>query len=191
MNAILNYVLSMLPYMIAASPIYLLARVIFVKVKQKKANRYHEAALFFLAVFAVGLASQTVLPSFEINANGFHLIQKGVHKTNIIPLTVLFETYREVFVNGNIHYFLINFLGNLVMFLPFGFLVPLLWNLSGKKTLLIGFFCSLFIECCQLFLARGTDVDDLILNTAGTALGLLLYRYFENKCISVLEKFKN
>ena len=65
------------------------------------------------------------------------------------------------------YYFLINFLGNIIMFMPFGLFIPYLWGISGKKTILIGFSSSLFIEFCQLFLSRGTDVDDLILNTLG------------------------
>lgn len=76
------------------------------------------------------------------------------------------------------------------MFMPFGFLIPLLWNVSDKKVIVIGFCSSLFIEFCQLFLARGTDVDDLILNTTGTILGLLLYKMLYKKSKKIMVKFK-
>ena len=76
------------------------------------------------------------------------------------------------------------------MFMPFGFLIPLLWNVSNKKVIVIGFCSSLFIEFCQLFLARGTDVDDLILNTTGTILGLLLYKMLYKKSKKIMVKFK-
>lgn len=39
-----------------------------------------------------------------------------------------------------------------------------------------GFLTSLSIETIQLFIDRGTDLDDLILNTVGASGGYLLYR---------------
>jgi len=62
------------------------------------------------------------------------------------------------------------------MFIPIGFFLSLLWKLEDKKVVMIGFCSSLFIETSQLFLRRGTDVDDLILNTLGVYLGLVLYK---------------
>lgn len=71
----------------------------------------------------------------------------------------------------------INVVGNIALFVPFGLLLPLIWNKNGMiRTLLHGAAFSLLIECAQLFLSRGTDVDDLILNTVGTLLGYLAYR---------------
>lgn len=67
------------------------------------------------------------------------------------------------------------------MFLPFGFLVPLIWKEAGKALyiLLAGFSFSLLIEVSQLLSSRGTDVDDLILNTLGAAAGFLLYKVWD------------
>lgn len=62
---------------------------------------------------------------------------------------------------------------NAVMFLPFGFLLPLLWQKcrSWKVTTLAGLLTSGLIEFLQLFSFRATDVDDLLMNTLGTFLG--------------------
>ena len=53
----------------------------------------------------------------------------------------------------------------------------------------------MFIEICQLFLTRGTDVDDLILNTLGVVFGLLcyklLYKKFNNKMDEISSFFSN
>ena len=76
------------------------------------------------------------------------------------------------------------------MFMPIGFFIPLLWKVSNRKVIIIGFGSSLFIEICQLFLTRGTDVDDLILNTIGTILGLLLYRFLYKKFKDWIIKFR-
>lgn len=71
-----------------------------------------------------------------------------------------------------------NFLLNALLFLPLGFLLPALWGefRRWKRTLLLGFGLSLAIELLQLFSFRATDLDDLIANTLGTALGFLLAR---------------
>ena len=83
-----------------------------------------------------------------------------------------------------------NFLGNIILFMPFGFIIPLLWKVSDKKVIVIGFCSSLFIEVCQLFLTRGTDVDDLILNTLGVVFGLLFYKLLYKKFNNKMDKYK-
>lgn len=190
MDKIIEYVLNMIPYMLIVLPVYLLVRFIIVKNSCKKINWYHESGLLLLFLFIVGLLSQAVIPRIEYDSSGFRVISSGVHRTNLIPFKVFGDTYNEVFVNGNINYFLINFLGNIIMFMPVGFLNFLLWDLSYKFVIVVGFSLSFFIEFCQLFLARGTDVDDLILNTIGVIFGLLLYKVLYRKFRNFMIKFR-
>ncbi len=191
MNAIIRYLINMVPYMIITIPVYLIVRFIILKTKKIKINWYHESALFIFALFISGLASQTIIPKIEFGMSGkIGIVKSGVHKTNLIPFKVLYETYYEVFINGYINYFLINFVGNITIFMPIGLFIPLLWNISNKKVILIGFLSSLFIELSQLFLIRGTDVDDLILNTLGTFLGLLVYRFLYKNFKDFITKFR-
>ena len=175
MNKIIEYAINMLPYMLLAVPIYAAARLIYIKVKKREMNWYREILLFCFVLFCAGLASQTVIPKLEFGAGGFGIAESGVHQTNLIPFKVFYETFNEVFYAENINYFLINFLGNIILFVPFGIFLPLLWNFSYAKAVGITFCISLFIETAQLFLPRGTDVDDLILNTLGALLGVLVY----------------
>ena len=191
MSAIIRYVINMIPYMMLAVPVYLVGRLVFCKTKKAKINWYREVTLFAFVIFLVGLASQTIIPKFETGVNGFNIVRSGIHETNLIPFKVLFETYQEVFVNGYINYFLINFLGNIILFIPFGLIVPLLWKTSTVKTILVGFCSSLFIEICQLFLTRGTDIDDLMLNTTGVLLGILVLKFLQKNCKSLVEKFNS
>lgn len=76
------------------------------------------------------------------------------------------------FVNSPVSYLEITLL-NVLLFLPFGILFPVLHNggSSFKKTVFLGFLLSLFIEIMQIFTLRATDVDDLIMNTLGAAAG--------------------
>lgn len=67
---------------------------------------------------------------------------------------------------------------NIIMFLPLGFLIPLIWKQyrNSLKILLIGFGFSLSIEICQLFNRRNTDIDDLIMNTLGAVAGYFIWK---------------
>jgi glycopeptide antibiotics resistance protein len=76
--------------------------------------------------------------------------------------------------------FVVNILGNLGVFLPMGFLVPILWpRRSGSmlgRVATASFGLSLVIEVLQYFSGRRVaDVDDLILNTLGGCLGYGLW----------------
>ena len=70
-----------------------------------------------------------------------------------------------------------NIIGNITMFIPVGIVWPICFRKLDtiKKTVLAGAGFSLFIEVTQLFcLGRHTDIDDLILNIFGTAIGAWL-----------------
>lgn len=62
---------------------------------------------------------------------------------------------------------------NIIMFMPLGFLLPLLWKEYKNliRTAMTGLFFSLGIELCQLCNRRVSDVDDLIMNTLGAVIG--------------------
>ena len=74
---------------------------------------------------------------------------------------------------------LLNLVGTVVAFMPCGFLLPAISRRSRRfgGAVFVGFFISFLIECTQLLLRVGSfDVDDMILNTLGVALGFLLNR---------------
>jgi glycopeptide antibiotics resistance protein len=66
---------------------------------------------------------------------------------------------------------------NVVLFIPFGFLLPMLWADFAKKrqTVVCGFLFSMAVEFVQLFTGRVTDINDLLMNTIGTILGFYLF----------------
>lgn len=74
--------------------------------------------------------------------------------------------------------FVLDLVLNTLLFLPFGFLLPILWKKcrSWKMTVASGFLLSLMVEILQMFCYRVTDVNDLLMNTLGTLLGYLFAR---------------
>lgn len=70
-----------------------------------------------------------------------------------------------------------NLFGNVLIFMPFGFFMPVAFrNKRFFSALCYSFGLSLCVETFQLVAKVGSfDVDDLLLNTAGGAAGYILY----------------
>lgn len=175
MRDVFSYLINMVPYLAITLPVWIVVRVIVLKYRDEKPSWLREIVLCLFVLWCTGTASQTIIPKFEFGISGFGIVASRIHEVNLIPFKVIANTYREAFVNGVRSYFFINFLGNIMMFMPFGFFVPLLWDRSNGKVILLGCLASVFIEVCQLFLYRSTDIDDVILNVIGVVLGLLIF----------------
>ena len=83
----------------------------------------------------------------------------------------------------------VTFYLNIIMCVPLGFLLPLIWKDYRKiyKTTIVGLGFSLLIELSQLITTRATDIDDLIANTIGTVIGYLIWKVFSK----IFNKDKN
>ena len=74
--------------------------------------------------------------------------------------------------------FMINIVGNIVAFAPFGFFLPVIWVRTRHWyiTVLLSFAMSLLVETMQLVGKVGSfDVDDLLLNTIGGFAGYIIF----------------
>jgi len=127
--------------------------------------------IYFLMVINLTLFKQAYL---KLEFNG------GIH-VNLIPFV---ETIKMV--EGHALY---NVVGNILLFVPLGLFIPLLFKTENKlyKIAWYGFVFSLLIEVLQLLTPTNiTDVDDLIFNTLGAIIGYFLYTI----CIKILHKTK-
>lgn len=77
----------------------------------------------------------------------------------------------------------VGYLLNVVLFVPLGLLVPVLWDRLRRfpSVLAAGLAFSLLVEATQLLNIRATDVDDLIMNGLGTAAGFGAYRLLDRR----------
>jgi len=141
---------------------------------------YREGGLLLLFMFAAGLLGLTLTPpgfwSLTFFGGGRPFPAPFSGEVNLTPFVRSLELLRFYVRHEMWSAVWINFPGNVVMFLPAGFFAGLLADKPAwwKSTLLCA-IASLFIETFQLFVARGTDIDDLILNTLGGLLGHGLY----------------
>lgn len=74
---------------------------------------------------------------------------------------------------------------NIILFIPFGFLLPFILKRNFQKTILLGFSFSFAVEMLQLIIAiivgypsRVTDINDLIFNTLGSVIGFIFFSIF-------------
>ena len=76
----------------------------------------------------------------------------------------------------------VNLLGNVAMFLPLGFLPAMVFPRLRRwgRILIAAAAVIVLAEAVQYLTLRGSaDIDDLILNLIGTALGFGIFRVFE------------
>ncbi len=92
-------------------------------------------------------------------------------RINLIPLVHLFDY-------DSIRDIIWNVVGNAAMFIPSGIVLPIIYRELNSfwKVAATGAFISLCTEILQLpFSSRASDIDDLILNTLGAAVGYGIY----------------
>lgn len=107
---------------------------------------------------------------------------QNTYRYNLVPFKEImrFYTYRELI---GMKAFALNLLGNVIAFVPFGMMVPVISSRQRSffKVMGLTFLLSLSIECIQLFTRVGSfDVDDLILNTFGGVIGFCIF-WLSNK----------
>lgn len=89
---------------------------------------------------------------------------------NLVPFTEILR-YKVGTTN-----FYINVIGNIVVFIPFGYFISR--YIKPKKILpilIVSVISSATVEFVQLCIGRSFDVDDIILNAVGALIGFLFY----------------
>lgn len=105
------------------------------------------------------------------------VILEGLGTANFIPFKTIKMYIDYAYKLNSVE----NLAGNVLVFVPFGFLFPLVVKDGAKFYVMFlnAFVFILGIEVFQLFSAFGAfDVDDIILNCLGAALGYGIYRLF-------------
>lgn len=118
--------------------------------------------ILYLLFFASFRYAPTIL--FEIKTVPFETIDE--YSTQVIK-------YDKIAVVKNL-------LGNIILFIPYGFLGILFPKMNQFKWLFTIFFIIInIIEFSQFYFKRGyADVDDVILNTFGAIIGFFIYKKF-------------
>jgi glycopeptide antibiotics resistance protein len=170
-------------------PIWIIIRLIIFNVNKRKNKRFlvkREVSINILFVYVLCLISITMFPliiNFEKSGNWVSV--------NAIPVMGTVQDLVNITKDENMRGFMIGFwlksiVGNFILLLPLGVMLPILWDKfkSFKKTVLFAFGVTLTIEILQLLSSyignsgRAFDIDDIILNSLGSMLGFAIYNNF-------------
>ena len=187
------YINDLMHIMIWFLPLYCIVRILWVR--RPRGHRlgsqgqdslvsgshiYHPVREIIMAVFVLfmlGLLTLTFRNGLDLlksvtPAQAWNRLRRGVG-INFKP----FNTIKRFLKASNPELIRINIIGNIVMFVPWGLGLPLLWKKfrSPWKVALMSLFLPVCIEFIQLFVGRTVDVDDVILNFTGGILGGLIY----------------
>ena len=137
-------------------------RVSYIRINRERFVFHKE---FFNLVFvAYVLVLFQLLTDAEINT---------VSGLNLVPFT---EMFRYEFGTP---LFYSNVVGNIMVFLPFGYFVSYYVKAFRiRHIVIVSAISSLTVELVQLQIGRSFDIDDIILNVVGAILGFLLYISF-------------
>ena len=193
------YVAQMTPCMCLALVLFLILRPVRVRRLTEKgliSTPLREFTLLLFWIFVAGLGALTLFPAEFWSYVLDRLLYPEIWgaRWNWIGPADFYPSLEQVLAdNRELHNLFVPFqeirramlgipwltfmlLGNIFMFVPIGFFSALLWR-NGRwwRSFSVGLLSSGAIEAVQFFIGRRTDVDDLILNTAGAMLGFLLY----------------
>ena len=167
METAVEFISERLGAVVLGTLIFIAARLLLIRRGAlRRRSNFHEGALVVFALYAAVVLSLTFFPlpswKFWFSPN------PSYYEFNSNLLAMLWGEY----TTGQWGQTML--IANVLMFVPLGFLMPVLWRQKWWQTLLIVLAATLCIELVQPFFARSLDVDDILLNFIGGAIGLLL-----------------
>ncbi|OPX46269.1 VanZ like family protein [Ruminiclostridium hungatei] len=102
----------------------------------------------------------------------------GLRGINLIPFSTIMQYLTGYMTTRSV---IINLLGNIIAFMPMGFLLPLAFTSvrSFRRVLIISCLSTALVEITQYLTRSGiSDIDDILLNVVGGILGYFLFKLF-------------
>lgn len=166
--------ISYLQMVLAISVIWVIVRGICTA-KARRFDWRRELQLLLVYICIVVVVRFTFCPFGKVDGKIQPLL---FDSEKILPLWVNFKPFVYLFDYPSMKEALLNLIGNTAMFVPLGIVWPAVFKKLNThwKVIAAGVGVSLTIEILQLpFFGRATDVDDLILNSAGFLMGYGIY----------------
>lgn len=148
---------------------------VFILIKEANKSNVYLSTKHFVWVYIFLLYIALVLRETDIGT--IWII--GKYET-LIRTEQIFPVPFGTFDPKTLYDSIMTYMLNIIMTIPFGFLLPLIWPefRSIKKVAIAGFLFSLAIELGQLLNMRATTIDDILMNTLGAVIGCILCRTF-------------
>ena len=157
-SVFMDVILDIWPMLIIILVIICSLRITYLITKHKKFQLHKELISLIFIVYILCLFH---VVTFQDNNYGV---------SNFVP-------FKEIFrysIGSN--KFMKNVIGNIMLFVPYGFLAS--YFLNNKKLSVITILTiitTLTIETVQYYIGRVFDIDDIILNLVGSIVGFLIF----------------
>jgi glycopeptide antibiotics resistance protein len=174
-----GYIVQMISISAFLCPFYLILRKWAIRHKGIHKNMPREIFLGIFSISMTALAMLALRPGANMPRHMSDIVKRTIYRLqtgegiNLVPFRTV-----KLFYDFQLEAFLINIVGNIVLFMPIGFCVPVLYPRWRKawKMIYLALAIPLCIETIQLFINRSTDIDDVMMNFAGIMLGYVIYR---------------
>ena len=157
-----NIILEIIPMIILFSLVAIMLRVVISLYNHDKINIFNDFKMLIYVIYLFVLFQLVTTIDFRSYSNNF------------IPFKEIlrYDITSKLFIR--------NVIGNIVIFIPFGYLISdtIYMNTKHKNifiVLLFVFLTSLGIETTQMYIGRSFDVDDIILNFVGGLFGYFIF----------------
>ena len=167
-----NVIEATWPMILVSVVVLVTLRIIYVIKNREHLVLYKE--LFYLSFIIYILSLFQIVTTSDLNT---------LSGNNFIPFKEIlrYDLGSRLFIK--------NVIGNILLFLPFGFFVSFILKSDSIFEIIdISIITSVTIECVQMVIGRVFDIDDILLNLIGGILGWLIYFLFR-KFYDKLPKF--
>ena len=172
-----NIILEIIPMVILFSLVAILLRVVISLYNHEKINIFNDFKMLIYIIYLFVLFQLVTTIDFKSFSNNFTPFKEIMRYEFTSPL------------------FIRNVIGNIIIFIPFGYLVSdiIYMNTKHKNIIIVLLFValtSLGIETTQMYIGRSFDIDDIILNFVGGLFGYIVFLIIKSifKEDSVLSK---
>lgn len=154
----INLLIELWPMLALFLIVLITLRLVYLKVNHKRFVLYKELLSLSFIIYILLLFELVTSTDFESYSNNF------------IPFKEMFR------YSLTSKLFYRNVIGNILLFVPFGFFAS--YYLNNKKASVITIVTLIVSGCAegmQYYLGRVFDIDDIILNLVGGIVGFLIY----------------
>jgi glycopeptide antibiotics resistance protein len=157
-----NIISEIIPMIILFALVAIMLRVVISLYNHDKINVFNDFKMLIYVIYLFVLFQLVTTVDFKSYSNNF------------IPFKEMlrYDITSKLFIR--------NVIGNIVIFIPFGYLISdtIYMNTKHKNIIIVLIFVlltSLGIETTQMYIGRSFDVDDIILNFAGGLVGYISF----------------
>ena len=157
-----NIILEIIPMVILFSLVAILLRIVISLYNHEKINIFNDFKMLIYIIYLFVLFQLVTTIDFKSYSNNFTPFKEIMRYEFTSPL------------------FIRNVIGNIIIFIPFGYLISdiIYMNTKHKNFIIVALFValtSLGIETTQMYIGRSFDIDDIILNFAGGLIGYFVF----------------